>query len=77
MCVAVPMRIKSIRGDKAVVEAEGTVYEASICLTPQVKVGDYILLHTGYAIGIVDKREAEQTLAMLREMERYSDNESR
>jgi len=70
------MRVKSIRGDKAIVEAGGTSYEASICLTPQVKVGDYVLLHTGYAIGIIDKKEAEQTLAIFREMETLSDDEN-
>lgn len=76
MCLAVPMLVKSIQGDKALVEAGGTSYEASICLTPQVKVGDYILLHTGYSIGIVDKKEAEQTLAIFRELETFSNDEN-
>ena len=46
----------------------GTLYKASIRLTPEVKVGDYILLHTGYAIGIVDQEEAEETLKIFLEL---------
>jgi hydrogenase expression/formation protein HypC len=69
MCLAVPVKVKSIRGEEAEVEAGGTTYKASIVLTPEVKVGDYILLHTGYAISIVDQEEAEQTLALFRELE--------
>ncbi len=70
MCLAVPVKVISIQGEEAEVESGGTTYKASIQLTPEVKVGDYVLLHTGYAISIVDKDEAEQTLEMLREMER-------
>lgn len=76
MCLAVPVRVKSIQGNEAEVESGGTIYKASIQLTPEVKVGDYVLLHTGYAIGIVDEEEAEQTLAIFRELETISDDES-
>jgi hydrogenase expression/formation protein HypC len=69
MCLAVPVKVKSIQGDEAEVEAGGTTYKASIVLTPEVKAGDYVLLHTGYAISIVDKEEAEQTLSLFKEME--------
>jgi hydrogenase expression/formation protein HypC len=69
MCLAVPVKVKSIQGDEAEVEAGGTTYKASIVLTPEVKVGDYVLLHTGYTISIVDKEEAEQTLSLFKEME--------
>ena len=69
MCLAVPVKVKSIQGDEAEVEAGGTTYKASIRLTPEVKVGDYVLLHTGYAISILDREEAEQTLALFQEWE--------
>jgi hydrogenase expression/formation protein HypC len=69
MCLAVPMRVKSIQGDEAEVESGGTSYHASIVLTPTVKVGDYVLLHTGYAISILDPKEAEITLALFKEIE--------
>ncbi len=75
MCLAVPVRVKSIQGDEAEVEAGGTTYKASIRLTPKVKVGDFVLLHTGYAISIVDKEEAEQTLALFEQIEKLMQNE--
>ena len=46
---------------------------ASIVLTPEVKVGDYVLLHTGYAIGVVDEAEAEETLKLLEEVASLSE----
>jgi hydrogenase expression/formation protein HypC len=75
MCLAVPVRVISIHGEEADVEAGGTTYKASIQLTPEVKVGDYVLLHTGYAISILDKEEAEETLKIFQEMEQILQNE--
>ncbi len=69
MCLAIPALIKSIDGHEAEVEIGGISYRASIWLTPQAKVDDYVLLHTGYAIGVIDEAEAQETLSMLREME--------
>jgi hydrogenase expression/formation protein HypC len=68
MCLAVPALIKSIDGDEAEVELGGVSRRASLVLTPEAKVGDYVLLHAGYAINIVDQSEAAETLSMLREM---------
>ena len=68
MCLAIPALIKSINGQQAVAEIEGVTRDISLQLTPEAKVGDYILLHTGYAIGIIDPAEAEETLKLLREM---------
>jgi hydrogenase expression/formation protein HypC len=69
MCLAIPVQVKNIQGDEAEVAAGGTIYKANICLTPRVKVGDYVLLHTGYAISVIDPIEAEKTLALFREIE--------
>jgi hydrogenase expression/formation protein HypC len=69
MCLAVPVLVKAIKGDEAEVESGGNTYKASLKLTPGVKVGDYVLLHTGYAISIVEKEEAEQTIALFRQIE--------
>jgi hydrogenase expression/formation protein HypC len=69
MCLAVPMIVKSLEGDEAVVESGGTTYRASIRLTPQVKVGEYVLLHTGYAISVIEREEAEQTIALFQQIE--------
>jgi hydrogenase expression/formation protein HypC len=68
MCLAIPALIKSIRGQQAVADIEGVTREISLQLTPEAKVGDYVLLHTGYAISIIDAEEAEETLKLLREM---------
>ncbi len=68
MCLAVPALIKSIKGQQAVADIEGVTREISLQLTPEAKVGDYVLLHTGYAISIIDEEEAEETLKLLREV---------
>ncbi|MGD1118957.1 MAG: HypC/HybG/HupF family hydrogenase formation chaperone [Dehalococcoidales bacterium] len=68
MCLAIPALVKSIDGEKAVADIEGVTREISLQLTPEAKVGDYVLLHTGYAISIIDPAEAEETLKLLREM---------
>lgn len=68
MCLAVPALIKSIEGNEAEVDMAGTSYKASITLTPGARVGDYVLLHTGYAIQIIDEKEAQETIRMFQEM---------
>jgi hydrogenase expression/formation protein HypC len=72
MCLAIPALIKSIDGQQAVVDIEGVTRDASLQLTPEAKVGDYVLLHTGYAISVIDPEEAEETLKLLREMSEAS-----
>jgi len=68
MCLAIPALVKSVDGAKAQVEVGGAVRSVSLMLTPEVKAGDYVLLHTGYAISVIDKDEALKTLAMLQEL---------
>jgi len=68
MCLAIPALVKSIDGYLAEVDIDGVTRQASIQLTPEVKVGDYVLLHTGYAINVIDEVEAEETLKLLREL---------
>jgi hydrogenase expression/formation protein HypC len=74
MCLAVPVQVKSILGEEAEVESGGIIYKASIMLVPDVKVGDYVLLHTGYAISIVEKEEAEKTLQIFQELDKFAEN---
>ena len=73
MCLAIPALIKSIKGQQAEVDIEGVRREVSIQLTPEVKEGDYVLLHTGYAIGIIDPTEAAETLELLRQISEAED----
>jgi len=68
MCLAVLSQIKSIDGQYAEVEIGGVSRQVSIVLTPEAKVGDYILVHTGYSIGIVNEDEAEATIKLFNEL---------
>ncbi len=73
MCLAVPVKIVSIEGDEAETEIAGVRRRVSIALTPEAKLGDYVLLHTGYAIGVIDEAEAEETLKLLEEIASLSE----
>jgi hydrogenase expression/formation protein HypC len=68
MCLAIPALVKSVKGYQAEVNIEGVSRQVCIQLTPEVKVGDYVLLHTGYAISVIDEAEARETLKLLREI---------
>ena len=73
MCLAVPVRIVSIDRNEAETEIAGVRRRVSIALTPEARVGDYVLLHTGYAIGVVDEAEAEETMKLLEEIASLSE----
>jgi len=68
MCLAIPVKIKSIAKDKAVVDADGIEREASLMLMTDAKIGDYILLHAGFAIQKIDEKEAMESLKVWKEM---------
>jgi hydrogenase expression/formation protein HypC len=68
MCVAVPSLITALDGSDAIVDVGGISRKASLMLTPEAKIGDYVLIHAGYAISIVDREEAEATLELFREL---------
>ena len=69
MCVGVPMQVISIDGDEAIAEVDGVKRAASLMLLPdEVKVGDYVIVHAGFAISLLDQQEAQETLAMMREV---------
>jgi len=68
MCLAVPARVERIEDETAVVSIAGVEREASLALVPEARVGDYVLLHAGFAIQVVDEREAAETLRLLHEL---------
>ena len=68
MCLAVPMRVVSIAGPVAQVEESGVRREARVDLLEDLAIGDYVIVHAGIAIQRLDEAEAEETLALLREM---------
>ena len=75
MCLAIPALIKSIEDKEADAEIGGITRRISLWLTPEARVGDYVLLHTGYAINILDQEEAEETLKLLREIAEVAEEE--
>jgi hydrogenase expression/formation protein HypC len=68
MCLAIPTRIRSIAGHEAEVEIGGVGRTISLWLTPEAQVGDYVYVHTGYAISVVDEAEALESLRLLQEL---------
>jgi hydrogenase expression/formation protein HypC len=68
MCLAIPAKVKSIDGQMALVDVSGVQREACVMMTPNVKVGEYIIMHAGFAIQVLDTKEAEETLHMIEEI---------
>ena len=68
MCLAVPMKVVAIEESTAICEVDGVRREGSLMMLDDVTVGDYVLLHAGFAIEKVDPEEAEKTLAVFREV---------
>jgi len=68
MCLVIPAQIKSMNGLEAEVEIGGVGRIISLWLTPDAREGDYVYVHTGYAISVVDEEEALESLRLLREL---------
>jgi hydrogenase expression/formation protein HypC len=68
MCLAVPALVKTIEGTKAEVEIDGVSRNINTYLTPEVAIGDYVLLHAGFSIKVIDRKEAEETINIFRSL---------
>jgi hydrogenase expression/formation protein HypC len=69
MCLAVPMRIREIREDgMGVGEMEGACHEVDLSLVADPAIGDYVIVHAGFAIEKLDRAEADERLALFREL---------
>jgi len=69
MCLAIPTQIKEIDADRmALVELGGVARRVSLIMAPEAQVGDYVLVHTGYAIAVMDPEEAEASLQAFEEL---------
>lgn len=68
MCLAIPMQIESIDADTAIVSACGLNQSASLIFVPEAQVGDYVLVHAGFAIKQIDEEEAKKTIDLLNEI---------
>jgi hydrogenase expression/formation protein HypC len=73
MCLAVPGKVISIHGEddlnkSAKVSFGGVIKEVNIAYVPEVKIGEYVIVHVGFALSILDPDEAEQTLEYLQQI---------
>jgi hydrogenase expression/formation protein HypC len=80
MCLAVPGKIVSIEGDDAILRAGkvnfgGIVKQVNLSYVPEAKVNDYVIVHVGFAISIVDEKEAVQVFEYLKSIDELKDLE--
>jgi hydrogenase expression/formation protein HypC len=75
MCVAVPSRLVRVESDTGIVEIGGAKREISLLLLSEPTVGDYVIVHAGFAIRKIDEEEARETLKVLREAASILENE--
>lgn len=68
MCLGIPGKVIEIEKNMAKVDVGGVTRDISLDLCPDVSVGEYVLIHTGFAIQKVDEEEAKETLDLLRQM---------
>ena len=69
MCLALPARVaERIDDDTAVVDMGGVRKRVSVALVPEARVGDYVIVHVGHAIGMLDEAEARASLALFAEL---------
>lgn len=73
MCLAVPARITEVDGVRGVVDLGGVTREVSLLLCPEAEVGEYALIHAGFAISVVNEEEARKALDVFAEYRSLSD----
>ena len=76
MCLAIPARIVALNGLEATVDLGGVRKTISIALVPEAQLEDYVIVHVGHAIGMVDPEEARLTLELFAELDASSTSES-
>lgn len=70
MCLAIPAKVAALEeGNLATVDILGVTREISVDLTPQAQVGDYVLVHAGFAIEVVDADYAKETIELVKQLE--------
>jgi hydrogenase expression/formation protein HypC len=77
MCLAIPGRIIDVEGTTARVDFGGVTRDADLTLVPGAASGDYVLVHAGFAIQRLDEAEAEETLALFRELAESLDDDGK
>ena len=77
MCLAIPARIVELDADNAVVDVMGTRFRAKTTLLPELKVGNLVLVHAGFAISIVDEEEARKTWDLVEQLNEAGKTENK
>jgi len=72
MCLSIPAKIISINGFEAQVSVGGAIRNANLQLLENSRVGDYVLLHVGFAIQVLSEKEAKETFKILNELEKFN-----
>jgi hydrogenase expression/formation protein HypC len=80
MCLAVPGQIISIEGDDSMtrtarVSFSGVIKEISLAYVPEAKISDYVIVHVGFALNVIDEDEARETLAYIHELDGIAEEE--
>lgn len=78
MCLAIPGKVETITGQDPItrmgrINFGGIIKEASLAYVPEVKVGDFVIVHVGFALSIVDEAEAQQVFEYLRQMDELAE----
>jgi hydrogenase expression/formation protein HypC len=78
MCLAIPGKIESISGDDSLtrlakINFGGVIKEASLAYVPEARAGDYVIVHVGFALSIVDEAEARKVFEYLEQMDELAD----
>ena len=73
MCLAIPSRITRIENNMATIDVDGVQREASLLLLEDAKVGEYVIVHAGFAIQKIDESAAQETLKFLREAVEFAE----
>ena len=68
MCLAIPSKIVDIQGDVGTIDLEGVTRTINMALLDNAQIGDYVLVHAGFAISVIDEVEAAQSLDYIREL---------
>jgi hydrogenase expression/formation protein HypC len=81
MCLAIPGKVISASGDEPLlrmgrVDFSGVVKEVSLAYVPEARVGDYVIVHVGFAISVLDEKEAQEVFEYLRQMEELGELEA-
>ena len=77
MCLAIPSKVVSIDNEMAVIDVDGATRTASLLLVPDAEVGDYVIVHAGFAIHKLDEQTALESLELLRKAAMIMDEEDK